>query len=151
LKSLLNSAEREAMSRRLDSLSPDAERRWGRMSVDGMLCHLSDAFQVVLGEREAERLDHLVNRTIVKWLAIDLPLPWPKGVPTAASCDQERDGTPPGDFEGDKARLLAAFERFMERIESGTLMHPVFGDMSAGAWGRWGYRHMDHHLRQFGV
>jgi hypothetical protein len=30
-------------------------------------------------------------------------------------------------------------------------VHPIFGAMSERAWLRWGYLHMDHHLRQFGV
>ena len=41
-------------------------------------------------------------------------------------------------------RFVAAAGRDMDR-------HPMFGDLTRGEWGRWGYRHMDHHLTQFGV
>jgi hypothetical protein len=30
-------------------------------------------------------------------------------------------------------------------------VHPIFGKLSQGDWLTWGYRHVDHHLRQFGV
>ena len=29
--------------------------------------------------------------------------------------------------------------------------HPLFDEMSERDWMRWGYLHVDHHLRQFGV
>jgi len=42
---------------------------------------------------------------------------------------------------------------FIERVKGGAegAAHPLFGRLTTAEWGRWGYRHMDHHLRQFGV
>jgi hypothetical protein len=40
---------------------------------------------------------------------------------------------------------------FVERMDPNTLRHPVFQKMSAAEWGRWAYRHVDHHARQFGL
>ena len=88
---------------------------------------------------------------ISRLYALVFPLPWPKSVPTAAAADQNRDGTPPGDFHQDVASLKAAMERFRDRNARDMPSHVYFGRMSRGEWGRWGYRHMDHHLRQFGV
>jgi hypothetical protein len=119
------------------------------MSVGGMLCHLADSFLVVLGERDGGRTPKLHERTLMRWVALHTPMPWPKGVKTVAACDQERDGTPPTEFERDRATLRATVDRFLTEIEPGTSVHPIFGTMSAEEWGRWGYRHMDHHLRQF--
>jgi len=149
LKSLLNAADREAILARLDRLGPDAERRWGRMSVGGMLCHLDDAFLAVLGERPADRSPRLFERTVLRWIAVSTPVPWPKGVQTTEACDQERGGTQPTDFATDRARLGQDALRFVSAIDSDRLSHSIFGKMSAAEWGRWGYRHMDHHLRQF--
>ena len=149
MKSLLNSDDRASIMTRLDSLGPDAHKRWGRMSVGGMLCHLTDAFLAVLGERGPRGTPRLHERTVMRWFAISTPMPWPKGVATMPVCDQEKGGTPPAEFDRDKEQLRVTALRFLDEIEGGDLFHPIFGKMSAGEWGRWAYRHMDHHLRQF--
>ena len=148
-ESLLNPTDRASMMARLEALRPDARKRWGRMSVGGMLCHLTDAFEVVLGDRPADRRPKFHERTVMRLVALHTPIPWPHGVKTVPACDQELGGTPPGEFERDRAALRDAMERFIDRVEPDRIAHPIFGRMSADEWGRWVYRHMDHHLRQF--
>jgi len=63
--------------------------------------------------------------------------------------DQERDGTPPGDWDADLADLQAAMGRFRDRDGRDLPPHVLFGALTRGEWGRWAYRHVDHHLRQF--
>ena len=89
---------------------------------------------------------------MVKWVALYLPLRWPLGIPTTAEVDQERGGTRPAEFAADVALLEALVERFTARTRSlDRKPHPIFGTLSDAAWLRWGYLHMDHHLRQFGA
>jgi hypothetical protein len=65
--------------------------------------------------------------------------------------DAKRGGTRPGDFVQDMQRLMDVRARFAERLPTlEGASHPFFGPMSARLWGRWGWRHEDHHLRQFG-
>lgn len=149
MKSLMNASDRSAIEARVAALRPDSTRRWGRMSVGGMICHLTDSFEVCLGERPADRVPRLHERTLMRLVALHTPMPWPRGVKTVHSVDQEAGGTPAGDFDQDKAKLLATLDRFMTGIEPGKSVHPIFGPMSAKEWGHWGWRHMDHHLRQF--
>lgn len=74
--------------------------------------------------------------------------PWVKDAPEV---DTEHGGTPPTQFERDRANLLELLERFTRRPrEFEWQPHPMFGTMSDRDWMRWGYLHMDHHLRQFG-
>ena len=117
-----------------------------------MVCHLADAFLGCLGEKDVRPVAHLVNRTLVKWIALYLPLRWMRGLPTRPEMDQLRGGTPPAEFATDVARLVALLERITDpsqpcRWEA----HPLFGRMREWEWLRWGYLHLDHHLRQFGV
>jgi len=149
MRSLLRAEDRRDLEAPLDALRPGTHRRWGRMSVEGMVCHLTDSFLAVLGERPAGRVPKLHERTLMRWIALSTPVPWPKGVPTIDARDQERGGTPPESLEPDKARLRQVIDRFLVGIEAGTMAHPLFGEMSAAEWGRWAYRHMDHHFRQF--
>ncbi len=152
MKTLFDSVRHQELVDRLGYLRPDSPRRWGRMTAPQMLCHLSDSFQLVMGEQASDfRADTLFNRTLGRLMAVTLPIPWPKGLPTSPDADQEQKGTPPGDFAADVARLIADMERFGARGGQDMPPHLALGHLSMGEWGRWGYRHMDHHLRQFGV
>lgn len=153
MKSLSDSAALGEILNRLDRLQPEAQAHWGRMSARQMVCHLTDSFLVVLGEKYASSATGLFQRTLMKWGALYVPLPWPKGIPTRPEIAQaEGGGTPPADFDGDRQALVRATERFCDpsRDCSGDV-HPIFGGLSRAEWMRWGYLHMDHHLRQFGV
>lgn len=140
----------ESLTSRLNALSPSARRQWGRMTINQMFCHLSDAVLVVSGQRPvATRADHWFNRTVVKWVALHTPMPWPKGVKTMPEVDAEKGGTAPGEFERDRARAIELLQAFAAPASAPTT-HPLFGAMSRDEWMIWAYRHTDHHLRQFG-
>ena len=152
MKTLGNSPDLAEIQTRQQQLRADSTCQWGKMNAHQMLCHLSDSFQLVMGEREYEMRDNIFSRTLMKWLALQLPLTWPRGVPTGPTVDQEIGGTPPDDFERDRARLLMLLDRFVAmRRDFQFRPHPFFGSMSNPEWMRWGYLHCDHHLRQFGV
>ncbi len=59
---------------------------------------------------------------------------------------------PPAEFERDKQALLLTIHRFANYPENKSFQaSPVFGPLSRHTWGRLMWRHLDHHLRQFGV
>ena len=120
------------------------------MTSHQMVCHLGDAFLAVLGERKVTSKENAFSRTVVKFIALHTPLPWPHGVPTTPEADQKIGGTKPVEFERDRQRALDLLRRF---VLPGTTYarHPGFGAMSRDEWMLWGYGHVDHHLRQFGV
>jgi Protein of unknown function (DUF1569) len=104
------------------------------------------------GERPVSPASGPLQRTIVKWIALYLPVPWPAGIATRPETNQELGGTRPRDFVSDVAALEALVERLTARRRSVDWPpHPIFGTMSETAWLRWAYLHIDHHLRQFGV
>jgi hypothetical protein len=151
LRTIHDPATRARVVSRLQSLGPDSPRRWGRMTSHQMVCHLSDMFLHALGEREGPGVvGGVLARSVVKWWALLVPLRWPHGFPTARQFDQERGGTPPAAFEADRDRLVAIMERVADpAADLGA--HPLFGPLTRAEWGRWGFRHADHHLRQFGA
>lgn len=151
MKSLLDTRDRSEITHRVTQLRPDAARRWGRMSAHQMICHLTDSFYACLGDRPVEDKSTPFTRTFLRLVAVTVPMPWPKGVATMPEVDQEREGTPPAEFEADLGRLQTAMDAFVERMDPDSLKHPIFHKMSAAQWGRWAYRHVDHHLRQFGL
>jgi Protein of unknown function (DUF1569) len=152
MKTLAHTGDKAEILRRLKTVGPESSRRWGRMSAPQMVCHLSDSFRMCLGEKEVRPTNSRLDRTIVKALALYLPIPWLRGIHTSPELAQECGGTKPADFAADLAELATLLEvvttpplRFSGRS------HPIFGRMSDAAWLRWGYLHMDHHLRQFGA
>jgi hypothetical protein len=122
------------------------------MSAHQMLCHLNDSFLAVMGERYVSSATGPLQRTVVKWVALYAPIPWPKGVPTRPEMDQLIGGTAPVEFDRDKRALVTVIERFSSpKRNFEWSAHPIFGQMPDPEWLRWGYVHTDHHLRQFGV
>lgn len=152
MKTLARERDKAEILGRLKALRPDSARRWGRMSVHQMVCHLIDAFRMGIGEQQVSHVAGPLQRTMVKWVALYLPMSWPAGIRTRPEIDQELGGTKPVDFMADVARLEELLEVVTAQPRSFEWqLHPVFGDMSEAAWLRWGYLHMDHHLRQFGA
>jgi len=151
MRTLENPRDRQELLERLAKLRSDSARVWGKMNAPQMVCHLNDSFRLVNGERPGRAVDNFFTRTVVKWLALQLPLQWTRGTPTMPEVDQFVGGTPPGDFEKDKKDLVSLTEQFAAKpAYLATARHPFFGKMSEEDWMRWGYLHMDHHLRQFG-
>lgn len=139
--------------RRLHVLRPDLRARWGRMTVHQTVCHLADANRVALGQMSVSVYTPWWARTVVKWVALRVPVPWPSGIPTRPELDQVLGGgTKPAEFASDVAELGALVERMTApgAIVDGRV-HSFFGRLSRAEWLRWAYLHMDHHLRQFGV
>jgi hypothetical protein len=152
MKSFHNQSDKTAILQRLRQLKPDSPRRWGRMTPHQAVCHLSDAFRATMGERAASPASDAKPRTLLKFIALKTPIPWPKGYKTRPEIDQEQGGTRPVEFARDVQeleRLIERFTRAEKDYKPGA--HPVFGVLTEREWLRWAYLHMDHHLRQFGV
>jgi len=153
MKTLARPRDKAEILQRLRDVRPESVRRWGRMSAHQMVCHLGDSFRMVLGHKPVSQATGPLQRTLVKWIALYLPRPWPAGIRTRPEIDQELGGgTKPVDFAADIAQLETLLEVFTAQARSfDGQWHPTFGRMSEGAWLRWGYLHMDHHFRQFGA
>lgn len=137
---------------RVRFLEPRSRRYWGKMNAHEMICHLTDSFRMAMGSKQASPATGIIQRTIMKWGALHSPIPWPRGASTVPELEQGKGGTPPGDFEADRSALIGAIYEFRRSEEYlKTARHPVFGSMTVEEWQRWGYLHVDHHLRQFGA
>lgn len=152
MKSLADPDVRISAVERMKTVQVDSPAQWGKMNAHQMVCHLSDSFRLALRERTAAPATGFLQRTIVKWIALYLPAPWPKGLPTRPEMKQGAGGTPPAGFAEDRRDLVVLMERFSRSDTSFEgVQHPLFGEMSRTEWLRWGWLHADHHLRQFGA
>ena len=135
---------------RLAKVHAEAQPRWGTMSTHQMFCHLSDSLRAALNEKYISSSTTLFKRTILKPLALWVPIPWPHGFKTRPEMDQAQGGTPPVEFTSDLDELRILYERFCTQ-EGEFAPHAMFGQMSRAERMRHTYLHFDHHLRQFGV
>lgn len=150
MKTLRNPADRNEISKRIAELTTADRAHWGKMNAHQMMCHLRDSYQAGLGERYCSPLRGFLPRTIMKKIALQVPIRWAKNYPTRPEVKQGDGGSVPADFETDRRSLTETFARFSEVAGKTPVSHPIFGTMSQDDWLRWGYLHADHHLRQFG-
>ena len=139
------------MLRRLERLNVTARPRWGAFTPTTLVCHLADPVRLALGEKSAPPVRRPIGRPGIAHLVVWV-LPWPKGAPTAPEFLPGTGMTPPDSFEIDKRTLVDLLKRF-SAVPPGRVLadSPVLGHLSRRAWGRLMWRHLDHHLRQFGL
>lgn len=147
--SLLDPAECERTIQRLRSLKSDTRPLWGRMTVAQMLAHCRVPLEVTMGRVRLKRMWlGLLIGPILKKKVLG-PKPFPHNGPTAP----EFRMTDALDFERERARLVDTLHAFRDGGPSGITAepHPFFGPMTVADWERLQWKHVDHHLRQFGA
>jgi hypothetical protein len=148
MKSMWQTDARRELGNRLIALTPDRRAEWGRMSAHQMVCHLTASVQMATGEKPVAPKQLPLRYPVIKHLVIYV-LPFPRNAPTAPELVF---ASTPNAWSSDVEALQAALDRFIARgPEARWSDHPAFGRLSARAWGVLVYRHVDHHLRQFGV
>lgn len=141
-------AVREELVRRMESVDPRRGPLWGKMNAGQMLAHLNASLAMATGELSTKpRFSPLAN-PLGRWLIIYGLRTWPQGAPTAP----ELLATPPAEWPSELTRFRDLLEQVGTKSPDGEWpRHPGFGRCSGRDWGVLGYRHLDHHLRQFGV
>ena len=150
MKNLFEAARVEEVKERMARLRPDSERLWGKMNPAQALAHCSRGIELAVGDRIPPRL--LLGRIIgrmVKPMALGNDAPMRRNSPTVKDLvvQDERDlGT-------ERERLCGLIERFAAAGPAGCTTHPhsFFGRLTPEEWATLMYKHLDHHLRQFGV
>jgi hypothetical protein len=147
-KTLWNAESRQELVDRLSRLKPDSRPLWGRMNAAQMVAHLVGWMRMATGELVTAPMNRPIRYPPLKQLIIYW-LPWPKGVPTAPELISREQY----DFAREHASFCRYLELFDERPDAKKIWpeHPAFGNLTTREWGALGYRHTDHHLRQFGV
>jgi hypothetical protein len=142
-----NAADRQDLLDRFDRLSPEVRPRWGSLDAPRMVTHVTDAVRASLGELAlAPKVSPLKYWPIN--VLVMFYLPWPKSAPTAP----ELLTRTPENWRGELDTLRGCVDRFVARGSGGSWTpHVAFGPLSGEQWGRLTYRHMHHHLTQFGV
>lgn len=149
MQNLFDAATYNNIAERMNKISPECESQWGKMNAAQMLAHCKEAFKVPLSNKPMPRmlLGLLLGWAFKSKLYNDDP--WKKNLPTAPSfiIKDKRD------FNKEKEALMELVNKFYTKgpEEVGKFPHPMFGSFTKEQWGKSMYKHLDHHLVQFGV
>jgi len=150
MKNLFDPARVEEIKQRIAMLRPESERQWGTMTAPQAVEHCSRGLEMALGERKLPRelLGRILGPIIKpKVFANDEPMRRNSPTSKALVVQDERN------LAQECARLCGMIDRFAAAGPAGCTSHPhsFFGKLKAEEWAILMYKHLDHHLRQFGV
>lgn len=149
MKNLFDKETYNEICNRMNNLSSGSQRQWGKMNAAQMLAHCKEAFKVPLSDKKMPRMfiGLLIGWAFKKKLYNEEP--WKKNLPTAPNFIIKDDR----DFEKEKQELMSMIIAFHNGGPGkvGQFPHPMFGSFTPEQWGQSMYKHLDHHLTQFGV
>jgi Protein of unknown function (DUF1569) len=149
MKNLLDETTYDELTARIQNLQPDSKALWGKMNVSQMLAHVCKAYSIPLSDTATPRMliGKLIGWAIKPMMYNDKV--WKQNLPTAPDFIM----TDEKNFSEEKLKLFNLVEKFhsspLENI--GRHPHPMFGKFTTEQWGKAMYKHLDHHLMQFGV
>jgi hypothetical protein len=150
MNNLFDTAAAEAVKSRLRGLRPDSTRQWGRMSAAQAVAHCAKSMEMAVGDLRPPRV--FIGRLLgplVKPLALGNARPMERNSPTAPELRiaDERN------HDAERERLLLLIDRFHSGGPAKCTTHPhaFFGRLTPEQWAVLMYKHLDHHLRQFGA
>lgn len=144
---LFDTQVKQKIIERINKLSPDTKAKWGKMNPSQMLAHCRMPIGIALG------LHTIKGNWLMKLI---LPLfkknlydgkPYKQGLPTDKSFVMTGKDK---DFETEKNKLFDMISQFIDDNITND-KHPVFGKLTKEQWSKATWKHLDHHLQQFGV
>ena len=149
MKNLFENETVDEVIERIDGLEPEAQRQWGRMDVAQMLAHCAAVLDMASGKINPPRM--LMGRILgplVKPVYIN-EKPFSPNSPT----EKKLVVSDSRDFSREREHLKHCVREFQLGGEAKCTRHPhpFFGSLTPAEWSRGMYKHLDHHLRQFGA
>ena len=151
MKNLFDAARAQEVKERIWQLRPDSERQWGTMSVSQAVTHCAVGLEIVTGARVPSKAPFPLRilGKIIKPMALGNDVPMRRNSPTSKEFLVKGDR----DLRTEQERLCTLIDQFAAAGPEGCTRHPhgFFGKLTPGEWAELMYKHLDHHLRQFGV
>ena len=150
MKNIFDPAVTQNVIDRIMQLTPETKGQWGKMSVAQMLAHCCVSYEMVYEDihKKPNALMRLILKLFVKSSVVG-PKPYPKNGQTAPAflITDEKD------FDAERQRLIDYLKRTqaLGPDHFNNLESLSFGKLSTQEWNVLFYKHIDHHLTQFGV
>ncbi|QNJ98018.1 DUF1569 domain-containing protein [Constantimarinum furrinae] len=147
MKSLLEPEAHSEIKKRLQNLSENTERKWGKMTAAQMAKHCQGPLEIMLGHDNFDLKPNWFAKVFFKGAMYSDKL-WRKNLPTIPrfKITEEHDLTT------EKTKLESLLDELGTQLnKEGWGTHPAFGKFTDEQWGKMQYKHLDHHFRQFGI
>jgi len=149
MKNLFQADAVDDVIARIDRLQPASQRLWGKMDVAQMMAHCGAAIDMANGDLNLPRI--FIGRVLGPLVRPQFTndKPFSKNGPT----DKKLKISDARDFGREQEQLKQRIRKFHQGGEAHCTQHPhpFFGALTAREWATGMYKHLDHHLRQFGV
>ena len=149
MKNLFQPEAVDEIISRVDALQPSTQHLWGKMDVAQMMAHCSAALDMASGQLILPRL--FIGKVIGPFIKpiYSNDKPFSRSNPT----DPKLVVADQRDFAREQAQLKVKIRQFHEGGEAKCTRypHPFFGTLTTHEWSTGMYKHLDHHLRQFGA
>lgn len=146
MKTVFDTQTADELINRIARLNNNSRPEWGKMTVYQMIRHCAMWEEMLLKKQLYKQsfLVRLFGKIALKDMMKDEPAK--RNLPTVPSFKITDDG----DVEAEKEKWIALILEHRKHNNEG-FIHPFFGKLTADQAGRMDYKHIDHHLRQFGV
>jgi hypothetical protein len=132
---------------RLASIPADARPKWGKMDAAQMFKHCQYPLQIAMGKEKMKLASNWFVKTFFK-KSLYSDKPYRRNLPTVKNFKVIEDK----DFQSEKEKLDQWMqELWYDRDNDNRRPHPVFGNFTKDQWGKMQWKHLNHHLEQFGV
>lgn len=151
IKNIFDKQITEEIINRIQKLNPNSKPLWGKMSVDQMLAHCNVTYQYTFQPqlfKKPNPFKKFLLKSVIKKIVVS-PKPYQKNGRTAP--DFIITGTK--DFEKEKLILIQNINKTQQlgAKHFDGLENFSFGKMTAEQWNTMFYKHLEHHLSEFGV
>ena len=151
MQNVFDAKDAQEYINRINNLTPETQRKWGKMSVDQVLAHLNVAYDLTFTPEKFPKPSFIAKFLLSKFVKpkITNEIPYKQSLPTSPAfiIADERN------FEEEKAKLIGNIQRVQqlgkEAFEGKENIN--FGKMTAQCWNNMFAKHLNHHLEQFGV
>lgn len=146
---IFNNQSYQTILKRIQSLSANDKPIWGSMNVVQMQEHCSIQLKIALEKIPVKQYEgpFIFRTSMGRWLGL-YAAPWPKGSATPNAMNVVKNNFALQSFVDSKSQLITLIQDVQSNNHFGK--HPFFGALNKKDWGRLIWKHLDHHLRQFG-
>lgn len=149
MKSLFDKIESERLIQRSGNIFSETKPLWGSMNSAEMFYHCNFTNKQILSGNLKKRRSSR-REIALKIFALYLKPHFPKNV-RGLKRNDAKGKVSLADFEKEKIEFARITRQFCQHKNEIMVMHPIFGNLSQSEWGKAIWKHLDHHLRQFGV
>ena len=151
MQNVFDAQDAQEYINRINNLTPETQRKWGKMSVDQVLAHLNVAYDLTFTPEKFPKPSFIAKFLLSRFVKskITNEIPYKQSLPTSPAfiIADERN------FEEEKTKLIGNIQRVQqlgrEAFEGKENIN--FGKMRAQCWNNMFAKHLNHHLDQFGV